>query len=237
MDFYQNTVNKFKGSPTSVVLFIAALVMFVIGVNHFIEDTYSSYFGLLNLENRYHLNVQIFDWSYWTMSLAPQVASVVFFYLYLADKGGKWLWLSIASQVMDFFADAWYRGNGSLLMDGEVFVISSALTFIYFSVGSELFISIGGGLLLKMIAPALSAWKVEMKNIGLASRGQYGGGGGGGDHHPKHQNNHKGGGQARREELTKMYHGPDRRNDKPKPPNLQALEAYREMKENGELDE
>lgn len=219
-DFYQNTVNKFKGSPSSVVLFIGALVMFVIGVNHFVEDTYSSYYGLLNLEARYNLNVQIFDWSYWTMSLAPQVASVVFFYLYLADKGRKWLVLSAAAQLMDFFADAWYRGNGLLLENLGVFTISSALTFIYFSVGSEVFISVGGGLILKMLAPALSAWKTEMRNISMASRGQYGGGGGGGnDKHQREgkQESQQGGdkskhnGSQRRAELYAKYHGPDRR--------------------------
>jgi len=170
-DFYQNVVSKYKGSPASVVLFVLALAMFAIGVNHFVEDTYSSYYGLLNLEARYSLNVQIFKWSYATMSLAPQVASIVFFYLYLADRGKKWLGLSFLSQCMDFFADAWYRGNGLLLEDSGVFFISSALTFIYFSVGSEMFVTVGGGLLLKMIAPALAAWKAEMKNISLASKG------------------------------------------------------------------
>jgi hypothetical protein len=211
-DFYQNTVNKYKGSPSSVVLFIGALVMFVIGVNHFVEDTYSSYFGLLNLEETYKLNVQIFDWSYWTMSLAPQVASVVFFYLYLADRGKKWLLLSLLSQLMDFFADAWYRGNGLLLENLGVFAISSSLTFIYFSVGSEMFISVGGGLILKMLAPALSAWKTEMKNIGMAARGQYGGGGGdksksnghGGGNHQENNNKHKG--SERRAELESSRH-------------------------------
>lgn len=240
-DFYQNAVNKFKGSPTSVIMFIAALVMFLIGVNHFIEDTYSSYFGLLNLEARYQLNVQIFDWSYWTMSLAPQIASIVFFYLYLANGGGKWLALAAAAQLMDFFADAWYRGNGSLLANGEVFFISSALTFIYFSVGSEMFISVGGGLILKMLAPALSAWKIEMKNIGLASTGQYSGGGGNGgrtkgdepfvapksEYKPQHRPKHAGG-----------HYGDERRaGQQNRPASLQALEAYKQMKEDGELDQ
>lgn len=204
-DFYQGVVNKYKGSPASVVLFICSLAMFVIGVNHFVEDTYSSFYGLRNLESMYGLNVQIFNWSYATMSLAPQIASMVFFYMYLADTSKKWcLGLSFVSQLMDFFADAWYRGNGLLLENLPVFLISSALTFIYFSIGSELFISVGGGMVLKMLAPALAAWKAEWKNIGLAARGQY-------NNQPKQEdggkpNNHNGEGMKRRKELEAQRH-------------------------------
>jgi hypothetical protein len=177
-DMYQSVVDKYKGSPSVVMLFLLSVAMLVIGINHFVEDTYSSYYGLKNLEAAYGLNVQIFDWSYWTMSLAPQIASMVFFYMYLSNTSVKWtLGLSFASQAMDFFADSWYRSNGHLFGGFEVFSISAVLTFIYFSIGSEFFVTVGGGLVLKLFAPALATWKAAMDNIRKARRGEYGGGG------------------------------------------------------------
>jgi len=159
-DLYQNAVDKYKNSPSIVILFVLAVVMFLIGANHFIEDTYSSKYGLENLERAYNLNVQIFDWSYWTMSLAPQISSIVFAYLYLSNTNRKWTgWIAGLSQAMDFFADSWYRSNGQLMDGWGVAGISTLLTFVYFSVGSELFVSVGAGLIIKMFAPFLSTWR------------------------------------------------------------------------------
>lgn len=218
-DIYQSTLNKYKGSPSAVILFIAAFLMFVIGMNHFIEDTNSSKLGLEGIERAYQLNVQIFQWSYWTMSLAPQIASIVFMYMYLSDTSKKgYLGLSAGFQIIDFMADSWYRSNGNLFHNAGATVISGILTFIYFSVGSEFFIATGGGLLLKLTAPALATWKQAWRDISAASNGRYGGGGsgGGGGGKPeqgKQNNQHqgRGGGQDRRAQLESMYHGPDRR--------------------------
>lgn len=171
-DIFESTSKKYRGSPAVVVLFILSVGMLLIGVNHFIEDTYSSKFGLEALQNAYQLNIQIFWWSYWTMSLAPQFASMVFFYMFLSDTTKKtYLILSALAQLMDFFADSWYRSNGNLFDNFGVFTISALLTFVYYSIGSEFFLTVGGGLVLKLFAPALHTWKVAMDNIRKASRG------------------------------------------------------------------
>lgn len=157
-----------------VVLFLLSVTMFAIGVNHFAEDTYSSKIGLESLQTAYQLNIQIFSWSYWTMSLAPQVASMVFFYMFLSDTSKKWsLVICLGAQVMDFFADSWYRSDGRLFDNTGVFIISGLLTFVYYSIGSEFFVTVGGGLILKLFAPALHTWKVAMENIEKASKGDY----------------------------------------------------------------
>lgn len=190
-DIYQSVANKYKGSPSAVVLFILAFIMFVLGINHFVEDTYSSYYGLKALESAYGLRVQIFDWTYWTMSLAPQIASMVFFYMYLSDTTQrKFLYLTLGAQAMDFFADSWYRSGGNLFGGVEVFSIASLLTFIYFSVGSEFFLSVGGGILMKLSAPALATWKITLMNLQAANRGQYSGERG--DNNNNNKGNNKG---------------------------------------------
>jgi hypothetical protein len=173
-DIFESTAKKYRGSPAVVILFVLALAMFLIGINHFIEDTVSSKLGLETLQSSYDLNVQIFQWSYWTMSLAPQIATMVFFYMYLSDTT-KWsfLVLSGASQLMDFFADTWYRSNGQFFQNIEVFSISALLTFIYFTIGSEFFVTVGGGLLLKLAAPALQSWNIAIENIKKAQSMSY----------------------------------------------------------------
>lgn len=173
-DLYQAAVDKYKGSPSIIILFVLSFIMLILGCNHFIEDTYSSKIGLENLEKAYNLNVQIFSWSYWTMSLAPQIASMVFSYLYLADTRKKWaLWVALGSQGMDFFADSWYRSNGQLFQTWQVAGVSTLITFIYFSIGSEFFISVGGGLVIKMLAPFIQTWKMSAQSIQSASKGNY----------------------------------------------------------------
>jgi hypothetical protein len=199
-DIYQTTIEKYKGSPTIVVIFFFSVLMFAIGLNHFIEDTWSSFYGLKSLEATYGLNIQIFDWSYWTMSLAPQVATLVFFYIYLSNNKVKWpLYVSLGAQAMDFFADSWYRGNGNLLQSWDVFLISGLLTFVYFTIGSEFFLSVGGGLIIKLIAPAIQTWKVNIGGIAKAAKGEYRPeGSGGGD---KSKGDHGGRGKPRTENI------------------------------------
>lgn len=75
---------------------------------------------------------------------------------------------------MDFFADSWYRSNSSLFSGGpEVFIYSTLLTLIYYSMGSELFLTVGLGIMIKMVAPALQTWKSTWQSVESASRGNY----------------------------------------------------------------
>ena len=191
-DIFEATAKKYRSSPAAVMLFIAAATMFIIGANHFVEDTVSSKIGLETLQAAYNLKVQIFQWSYWTMSLAPQVASIVFFYMYLSDTSRKnFLALSFVSQAVDFFADSWYRSNGNLFNDEMVFAVSSVLTFAYFSIGSEVFVTVSVGLMLKLAAPAIQTWKVAFTNIAKAKNMAFNPDGGG----KGNENRHEGGGK------------------------------------------
>ena len=165
-DIFENAASKYRNTPSALILFIASLAMLVIGINHFAEDTYSSYLGLVSLEQAFRMNVQIFDWTYWTMSIAPQVASVVFFYIYMSNTNKKWsLWVSFISQAIDFFADVWYRSDGTVFQNGQVAVVSCLITFAYFTLGSEVFVSFGAGLCIKLFAPALHSWKYFKSEI------------------------------------------------------------------------
>lgn len=153
-DTFDSVRNRWKDSPSIIVIYVLAWAMFIIGVNHFIEDTWSSYLGLKDLEEFFQMNVQIFDWTYWTMSIAPQVAGMVFFYIYLADTKKKWaLWSSAGSQAIDLAADVWYRSNGQAFSNAGATIGALLLTFIFFTIGCEVFLTIGAGLILKLSKP------------------------------------------------------------------------------------
>ena len=172
-DIFESVATKYRNTPSVIVLFLASVLMLIIGTNHFLEDTYSSYLGLKGIELVFNMNVQIFDWTYWTMSLAPQIASIVFFYMYLADTNKKWaFWVSIVCQAIDFLADVWYRSNGAVFQNVPVTIVSFLLTFGYFTLGSEIFLTVGAGLVIKLFAPAIFSWKSFKREISKA-KGQF----------------------------------------------------------------
>jgi hypothetical protein len=165
-DIFENVANKYRNTPSALVLFIAAICMLIIGSNHFAEDTYSSYAGLKSIEEHFHLQIQVFNWTYWTMSIAPQIAGVVFFYMYLANTDKKWaLAVSVGSQFVDFLSDLWFRSNGAAFTNWNVTVVSAILTFAFFTVGSEMFVTFGAGLSIKLAPHALHSWKYYRHEI------------------------------------------------------------------------
>lgn len=159
-DIFESVAVKYKNSPSAPVLFVVSFVMFVVGCVHFTEDVFSSYKGLISLEQHFQMQIQIFDITYWTMSISAQVASVVYFYIYLADTTKKWAsWVAFFCQLIDFLADLWYRSNGAAFTKPDVTIASAAITLAFFTLGSEVFMTMGAGLCLKLAAPALHAWK------------------------------------------------------------------------------
>lgn len=163
-NIYELVARRYEKNPIAILLFIASFLMLGIGLWLFVEDTYSSKIALENIQQQFGVRVQIFDFTYWIMSLAPQIASIIFAYMYMSNrKEHKWGLFALIAQAADFAADMWFRGNGQLLNDPKVFLISGLMTLLYFSIGSEFFISIGFGLCIKLFNPALrnfqQAWR------------------------------------------------------------------------------
>lgn len=172
-DVFEKVVVKYRGTPSALVLFGVSLIMLLIGLNHFFEDVYSSYIGLVSIEQHFRLNVQMWEWTYWTMSGSLQVATMVFFYVFLADTSKRWAWfVAVGAQLIDFLSDLWFRSNGAMFTDWGVTVVGGLITFFFFTVGSEVFISFGFGICLKLAAPAVSQWKIFRTAIQRAKAGQ-----------------------------------------------------------------
>jgi len=155
---FADVAQHIRQNKVVILFFLASLTMLLIGINHFYEDTLSSLYGIQELETIFGINPASHSITYWSMSLAPQVAQVVFIYMFLVNpRKNRWaLVIAIAALLMDFVADAWYRSNGQFLSNPGAFLAACSLTLVYFTVGSEMFVTVGLGLTLELLGPAVS---------------------------------------------------------------------------------
>lgn len=157
-DIFQVISNKVRQSKFSILIFIFAAIMFFIGLNHFYEDYLAGLHGIHTLEDMYDLRFVVKDFTYTTMALSPQIAQIVFGFAFLLDVKKNKHYLAIAGVffLMDFVPDVWYRSNGDPLESFIKFIVVSFMTFSFFTIGSELFITVGGGMLLEMFKPTFN---------------------------------------------------------------------------------
>lgn len=157
-NIFETAAAKIRQTKIVIWIFFAATGMMLIGANHFWEDTLSSLYGLKMIEEAFGMRPVTYDITYWTMAFAPQVAQVIFFYLFMNNsKTNRWaLIVALFALFVDFFADTWYRSDGSVFSHPANFFTSVSLTFVYFTVGSELFITVGLGLFMELLGPALN---------------------------------------------------------------------------------
>lgn len=171
-DSFQKVADKYRNSPMAVLLFVGAALMLMIGLNNFAEDTYSSYLGLKSIEQSFNMNVQIWNLTYWAVSIAPQVASIIFFFMFLSTQERKWGWYAFMFQAMDFGSDVWYRSNGQLFSDPKTALMSATMTLLFFTFCSEFFLTIGFGLVLKLWGPAIREFKKALGDVNSAYAGK-----------------------------------------------------------------
>lgn len=151
-NLFVGVYNSVKGTPLSAWVLILSILLLVIGANNFLEDTYSSFAGIQMIEKQMNMNPATWQFTYWAMSLFFQVIAVISFFIYLSDRKENWywFWVAMASQVVDFMADVWYRSNEQLFVSLPNFALSLILTFVFFTAGSELAITVGFGLVATM---------------------------------------------------------------------------------------
>lgn len=182
-------IEEWASGPFIIWVFFAACFLWGIGANHFVEDTYSSYLGLQDIESIYGLVPATWEFTYWTMSLAPQIGQIMFGYLYLSDtKSNKWAALVTAALfLMDFGADVYHRSGCGYVIDqvtsdpnwsrgiidcGLGFNAKTAwaagLTLVYFTFGSETFLTVSTGVILTTFPKAVIAGKKVAHDISNA---------------------------------------------------------------------
>ena len=158
-------VHKKTEGALTIIVFLASITMFLIGVNLFAEDTYTSYMGLQAYQATFGLTLNAWPITFWSESLLPQVGQVVFFYIFFSDMRKNWWAAMIALGLLcvDFYADIYYRTGGVLSLNEGMelrrTIAGGVVTLFYFTIGAELFISIGFGLAMTTMAPAIKNFK------------------------------------------------------------------------------
>lgn len=170
-----------RGSPFVIWVVFLTVVMFVIGILFFVEDTISSRNGIAQLEAVFGVKPVNFYATYWALSIAPQVAQVVLFYLYLTDnRKNRWaLGVAAVFFILDFASDLQDRSGGRFLpltgginLDAST-AVAAGFTLLFFSVGSELFVSVSVGLFLVLFADSITQYAilvVQIKNAWKQAR-------------------------------------------------------------------
>ena len=154
-----------SGSPLAGWVLILAILTLIIGINGFIEDTYSSYTGVQMIETTFGVRPASWEFTYWAMSLFFQVVTVLAFFTYLSDRDKNWiaLWISMSAQAVDFIADVWYRSNGTFSMVNTV--VSTVMTFVFFTIGSEVALTFGFGLTSKLFVEGSLQLSITLRNV------------------------------------------------------------------------
>lgn len=164
-----------RGSPFVLWVICLTAVMFLVGLDFFLEDTVSSRNGIEQIEQVFGVKPVNFPITYLALSIAPQVGQVVLFYLYLTDtRKNRWALLVAGLFFMiDFISDLQDRSNGHFLpLTGGVNLdvqtaVSAGFTLLAYTVGSELFLSVSVGLFLVLVADGITQYAlliIQIKN-------------------------------------------------------------------------
>lgn len=165
-NFYDSIHDYVKGTTMAAWVFWLSMVLLLIGINNFWEDTYSSYIGVQQIEKTFQVKAVSWWVTYVGMSLAFQVITVLAGVAYLSDRKKYWLagYIAIGAQLIDFVADVWYRANGVWVGWASVSV-SFVLTFVFFTVGSEVALTVGLGLVARLLVEGLAQTGILVRNM------------------------------------------------------------------------
>jgi hypothetical protein len=152
-DLFKTTSTKVKGSYWVIWLFVAVVVVLVSGCYYFFEDAYSSYIGIQQIQETMSVKIVTFPVGLVLLAVTPQFAQVVLGFLAATqpDRNKLKYYVGVLCfWLIDGAFDVWYRSDQRLLDDPRSAVASILVTFLVYTLFSEMFIMIGGGLFLEL---------------------------------------------------------------------------------------
>lgn len=156
-----------KGQKLIALVWLLSVVVVGIGLVLSADDLMSSREGVDMLEG-YGVTAATWPVTAWALALTPQAAQVLFFYLYATDSenNGRFLWYALLALSVDLITDVQFRSGGALVpfdaTQTESIIYSTILSVLAFTIGSEVLLTTGLGLVLELFAPAV----VQLKQIG-----------------------------------------------------------------------
>lgn len=168
-NIFQKISRKMDG--IAFIVFVIAGAAIAIGLIGTVEDTTSSKLGLEKLMLHYDLELITYEFVALAIALAPQVGQVLFGYVYLADSNNKWsLWVALGFFSIDFVSDLYHRTSGMMGFD-ERTLVAGLFTLLYFTIGSEMFVTFGFGVLMEVSEDAAAQFNKFMRSLGVWLRG------------------------------------------------------------------
>jgi len=169
-NIFRNATRPLYDSPLILAIFVTAVIALIIGMVHLVEDTISSYYGYQELVKAFGIVPVSFQLTWVTLSLAPQVGTIISGYMYLSDTTNKkWLLAMVFFFSIDFISDLWHRSaDGEIIynfvdalsfaMTGAgtpvdfapaltALIAASMFTFFAYTVGAEFFVVVGVGII------------------------------------------------------------------------------------------
>jgi len=164
-----------------LIIFWGAVIAFIIGAVHLVEDISSSYLGYQELVAAFAIVPVTWEITWFTLAAAPTVGTLISWYMYMSDTSRRsWLAAGMFFFGIDFVSDFWHRAGDGLIitnffdalgfaMTGEgasiemlpatmAFIVAAAFTFFAYTVGAEFFIVVGLGIIGESYEKAAEQW-------------------------------------------------------------------------------
>lgn len=152
-----------RGGPMSLFLFLVGFVAGIVGIILSWEDFVSSYYGIISLQTAFGIQAVSEAWVLYVMAATPWIGQVTFFGLWSLDTKRWWaLLVSLVWFALDFLSDVQFRSGetfiplegGQMQMTTAIYV-SAAMTFLYFTIGAELFVTASSALVVTLFPDAV----------------------------------------------------------------------------------
>lgn len=162
-NIWDTLAREVRGGPMAFTLCVIGLIAFIVGAVLSWEDFVSSYYGIVLLEEAFGIQAVSSSWVLYVMAITPWVGQIVFIGLWLLDTSRKWaLVAGVVWFILDFVSDLQFRSAGTLIpLNGQppdwgpAVWVGAAVTFLYFTVGAELFITASSAIILTLFPDAI----------------------------------------------------------------------------------
>lgn len=161
-NFFADTARMVRKSGMVMVIWMAALVIAVIGGVYFVEDYQTSVRGYDMLPTRHQ-----YPWIIWIGALTPQAGQVFFAYLGADDEKRWWAWLVTAVLfLVDSGTDVLFK-----YMPGTDWSLAATVAevFVMYTLCSEIFLALGMGMAIELLPDAVQAGRELKRRLSISS--------------------------------------------------------------------
>ncbi|MDH5183457.1 MAG: hypothetical protein OEX12_06150 [Gammaproteobacteria bacterium] len=154
MQTFETMANKIRHSGFGVLIFIVSGICTAIALGAAWEDYLSSYHGYMLLPTR-----KATPWIGYLIGALPWAGQITLFYAFIQsgdEKTGEpnaaFLWATLSLLVIDLSTDVYYKAYGG---DVGIWLIALFESFFLFTMGSEVLLTIAGGIFLELLPDAM----------------------------------------------------------------------------------